>query len=172
MLRGSDIKRDPGYSFIRSCRGRKSDRGYSLVEIIISVAILALVLLSVLQVMTMMLRMERKSRDHVYTASLAQGFMEKIKEAPYDSIQYGATLPPSNIYLPNAGEQLPIEQIAPVGYVGPMEGYFSVAIDERNDATANSNYKLVTITVGWFTPGSVKEHHQVDLTTRLYPVIY
>lgn len=148
---------------------KRLEKAYSLVEVLIAVILVSFVGLAMVQLMTLMHAEEKKAEDNIYVINRAQGIMEKIMEAPYVRIQYGVTLPPTDFELPeDASTKVPLSSLVK-GYYSSLDGYYQVKIEEKNDAVAGSDYKILTVTVGWYTVGSHRQHREYGLVTRIYP---
>ena len=144
---------------------------FSLVEVIISIVIAATLFVLVLQVVAMINSAEAKSTQYAFSANYAEGILEKILEAPYDEIDYGNTLSPSGFEMPSsAQEHKPIEKME-----GAMEefdfpgAYYTISIQELHDNVANSDYKLVTVSIHWQTYGRESRPLSFELSVRIYP---
>ncbi|MBU3910996.1 MAG: prepilin-type N-terminal cleavage/methylation domain-containing protein [Candidatus Omnitrophica bacterium] len=106
-------------------------RGFSLLELIIAIGVLAVGLVGVLQIFPVGLRASQRAGMITKAAFLAQNKIEEIKMTGFDSI---TALPPK---IPLAGEDNDFE--------------WEIAINELdlNGLDNNDDIRKVTVTVSW-----------------------
>lgn len=107
------------------------NKGFSLLELIIAIAVLAIGLVGVLQIFPVGLRASQRAGMMTKAAFLAQNKMEDVKLAGFDAI---AALPP---------------KIALSGREGDFDWRINIEEIELDGVTANANIRKVTITVSW-----------------------
>lgn len=107
------------------------ERGFSLLELIIAVAVLAIGLVGILQIFPVGLRASRRSGMITKAAFLAQNKIEEVKITGFDAIQ---ELPPK---IPLSGSE------------GDFE--WEIAIDEVDleGLDSTDDIRQITVTVSW-----------------------
>jgi prepilin-type N-terminal cleavage/methylation domain-containing protein len=110
----------------------RCQRGMSLIEILMALAIMALAGVAFLAGMTTMFRGVMVSQNHVNLESLAKSQIDYVKSQPYDDVN-------------NPPQYLTQTENIPGGY---SIGLIAMRLDPRNDGTdADDGLQEITVTV-------------------------
>lgn len=118
-----------------SVRESTDNKGFTLIEIMIAIAIIAIAIFGVMSVVVMVLKGNIHSNKVTTSTSLAQAKMEDIKNMDYSAISGTYT-----VYT---------------------DSYLEVTV--KND-TPGTNMKTITVNVYW-NPGTTTSTHKVKLQT-------
>ncbi len=124
------------------------DKGFSLLELIIAVAVLAIGLVGILQIFPVGLRASQRAGMMTKAAFLAQNKIEEVKISGFDAI---AELPPK---IPLSGSE------------GDFE--WEIAIDEVDleGLESDDDMRQITVTVRWPERNRVRSKDFVTYVTR------
>ncbi|MBU0759182.1 MAG: prepilin-type N-terminal cleavage/methylation domain-containing protein [Candidatus Omnitrophica bacterium] len=123
-------------------------KGFSLLELIIAIGVLAVGLVGVLQIFPVGLRASQRAGMMTKAAFLAQNKLEEVKMAGFGSI---TALPPTILL---AGEDRDFE--------------WEITIDkpELNGLNDNDNMRKVTVTVNWMDRSKKRSKDFITYVTR------
>jgi type IV pilus assembly protein PilV len=137
---------------------RKNDLGFTLLEILIAISVLAIALLAMAQMQVVAIKGNSFASRMTTATTLAQDKMEQLKRLPYND--------PSNLIDDNVTD----DDLSNTGDVGdadaayyhdsnnPIEGIYTRVWNVSDNDTIS--YKTVSVIVGWDNWG-----HQVRLET-------
>lgn len=123
-------------------------KGFSLLELIIAIGVLAVGLVGVLQIFPVGLRASQRAGMMTKTAFLAQNKLEEVKMSGFGSI---TALPPT---IPLAGED------------GDFEWEITIDKPELNGLNDNDNMRKVTVTVSWMDRSKKRSKDFITYVTR------
>ena len=123
-------------------------KGFSLLELIIAIGVLAVGLVAVLQIFPVGLRASRRAGMMTKAAFLAQNKLEEAKMAGFDSI---TALPPTILL---AGED------------GDFEWEIIIDKLELDGLNDNDNIRKVTVTVSWMDRSKKRSKDFITYVTR------
>jgi type IV pilus assembly protein PilV len=144
-------------SFFR--RQSKSTKGFTLIEVMIALVILATGLLALMTMQIVSIRTNAFSSEMTYASMLAQSRLEQIRNMSYDSVQ---TISPDEIVHASAATK------------GTEYEVQTNVVETHVDAdTPAADRKTVTLTINWkgSPAGSSTGEHTVDFTTSFTTVI-
>lgn len=123
-------------------------RGFSLLELIIAIAVLAIGLVGVLQIFPVGLRASYRSGMVTKAAFLAQNKMEEVKMAGFDAI---TALPP---------------KISLAGTEGDFEWEIFIDEPDLDGLESSENLKKVTVTISWVERNRTRTKDFVTYITK------
>lgn len=133
---------------------KSSPNGFTLVEVLVTVAIISLLFVGIFSLIILSLRVTAENQYYVEAIEIANQKMERIRNMPYDEIGVSGGIPGGNIPQ--------VEMISRGGNF-TVNTYVSF-YDDPYDGTAGSgdtiinDYKIATVKVGWqgkYDPGNV-----------------
>ncbi|MEI8361058.1 MAG: prepilin-type N-terminal cleavage/methylation domain-containing protein [bacterium] len=136
----------------------KNDQGFTLVEVLISASIIALLFVAVLNLADLTLSVTNNNKNYVTAIALANEKMEFIKNLTYDKVDIASS---TSLGIINQNEK-----------IGIFNVYTNIAtINDAYDGTATdtvpNDYKLATVKVSWPTKNTIKE---VEVNARIIPL--
>jgi prepilin-type N-terminal cleavage/methylation domain-containing protein len=145
----------------------KNQNGFSLVEVLVAILILAILTLGIYSLITMSIQISTENQHYVEGIAIANQRMEKIRNLPFDNV--------GTIDNPSAPGVLPQTETVVRQGIYKVENWVSF-YDDPFDGTAASStdtipndYKIATIKVGWtgkFGPNNVTIFSKIIPKTR------
>lgn len=144
-----------------------SKKGYTLIEVLIAIAILSMVMLVLTNTFLASLRGINNAKARVTATSIATEMLERIRNMPYDNIGTTTGWPVGSIVslqtVNRSGGSFSVE--TKVDYIDdPFDGNAAGTIPAKPIDTVPTDYKRAEIQVTW--PGSASG---VTLTARFAP---
>jgi len=147
----------------RGFRGKGLARGYSLLEVLISIAIFAIGLLALVQLQGSLSRSAADSNQRTVAVNLAEEIMEQsrgfasLSTDPDGIVPAYADIIDSESYEPRGGINYKVVREVDDYYYGP-----SGLTDTPPTTGSVSDFKLVTLTVSWGGEGDDQQQFRID----------
>ncbi len=160
-------------------RGRRKAEGFTLIEVIIALLILAIVMAALAPAYYGLLKATASSNQRSVANGLAVSATEQLRTYPYDEIGYYATAipagcpttttnPSANPVILSSTINEPIETLATSKTIGNVTYSIRRCVNWVNSTLAGDSlaYKQSVVTVSWPSAGSTLS---VSQTSALYP---
>jgi len=139
-----------------SVRARHDERGFSFVELLVTIVIAGIIFAAMVPVFVMATQKNSADSARLQAANVAQDKIEKIRQLPYGSIEASSTRPNDTPNLYNtafADGQFGHETTLTAGTrIRKIYTDYQVTAYPAVDTGLASQYKLVTVTAYWDAP--------------------
>lgn len=155
---------------MRICRSRSGQRGFSLVELLVTIVLAGMVFAAMVPMF--ILAQQTNAGDNARTTALqvAQDKLEKIRQLDYDEIVADAANPTTlpNLYNPSFGGGQFGPTFVAVSGTGTKTFHIDYTVTPMPEGSpvGGEQYKQVTVDVYWDPPPSPVKH--VVLQTNIY----